>query len=623
MSRLDKLVTTLLDHQVHDPRFVDLVATWDRYIPVAGGEAPEALVGAYWDSVWFAESSPARIRSVDSVGICQYLNVVSHAYRDPGSAYFQDDAALTSAIGALGFCARRINTGRPLTNPCFDFGLIALAEALVRLEAELDEELLCETQRAVRDAALDLYGLYETSEFPLGSNNHQAVTGHATLQAGIALHDPELQERGVTILTENLGYFDDEGRGYEHDRKYEMIVAGTLLRAYELTGDSTYLRSARRAARYNVQFAAPSGELIELTSRRPDCAGDFTMSYALYAYHYLGSACRQGAAAEVDAGRDPGEDDCFAAVARRFHHFVNVHQRDDGLWPGFLYAMDGDMRCDKMDPFYMTGYGLAPLIWTTSLPPIAGPNQLPDLDALTQSERSLSYRRGDFHLAASGHDRHQDIRIGQRIVACGPADLFVIDMPGPGIWGFACWVLCDDGEWYGDPGGFTPRLRLDPSAWEAHSNEEGWVIRQVLDLLDDSEHVVAQLRCELTVSGTLAVLRVSGHGKNVRQWRLGPNARAALGQLSYVSDGQSEACRQLTEHVSLGDQVELRANGRQLTVSLETEQAHRHFITPAQNNNQSSRHRLVTGDIVGIWLEADGDRVAADWRIDGRQENPE
>ena len=38
--------------------------------PVPDDEAPEALVGAYWDSVWFAESSPARIRSVDSVSIC-------------------------------------------------------------------------------------------------------------------------------------------------------------------------------------------------------------------------------------------------------------------------------------------------------------------------------------------------------------------------------------------------------------------------------------------------------------------------------------------------------------------------------------------------------------------------
>ena len=41
------------------------------------------------------------------------------------------------------------------------------------------------------------------------------------------------------------------------------------------------------------------------------------MSYVLYAYHYLGKACRQGAAAEVDAERDPSEDDRFSAIARR------------------------------------------------------------------------------------------------------------------------------------------------------------------------------------------------------------------------------------------------------------------------------------------------------------------
>ena len=619
VPQLDKLVTTLLDRQVRQPRFVDLVRTWDRYVPPVANESPEALVGAYWDPVWFAVSTPERVRSVDTVNVCQYLDLVSYAYHEPTSAYYRDPAARKSAIAAMDFCARRVNNGRPLTNACFDFGLIALAEAMVRLKDDLPEAVSSHVRRAIRDAAGDLLGLYEASDRPPGTHNHQAVTGHAMLQAGIALEDRELKKRGCAVLTENLGYFDEEGCGYEHDRKYEAIVMGTLVRSFELTGDPLYLQVARWSARYNMQFVSPGGEYVELTSRRPDCAGDFTMAYALYAYRFLGLAAQQHPAPEGDAGRDRTDDDCFAAIALRLDQFIRSRQRDDGLWQGFLYAMDRELHFDKMDPYYMTGYGLPPLLWSNALPSTERPAQLPDVSVLTKTERSVSHRHGDFHLCAGGHDRRQTILVGSKPMASGPEDLFVIDTPGPGVWGFACHVLCADGKWRGDLGGFTPYLRLDPRRWKAERYCEGWVIHQALEVLDEARRPIAELECELTVSGALAVLRVVGRGDKVTRWLVGPNVRAVLGELCFASEGRSQECRHTTERVPVGEQVELAANGRKLTVTTGADGPHRRFLTPRQDNNHSLRHRLVTGDVVGLRLEVEGDAFAAVWRVDGRE----
>jgi len=606
-SQLDRLVPTLLQRQIRDSRFVDPVETWDRYVPTTGAEPPDALVGAYWDPIWFAASGPGRIRSVDTVNICQYLDLMSYAAAEPRSAYYRAPCAIASARAALDFCARRIISGRPLTNACFNFGLIALGEAVVRLRGELSAELLASSLKAIRLAASDLYGIYraQAKSRPPGTHNHQFVTGHAMLQAGLALDDRELARIGERVLLDNTGYFNEEGCGHEHDRKYEMVSAGSLVRAYELTGDGRFLEAALPGARYGSQFVSLAGELIELTSGRPDCAGDLTFTYALYTYLVLGS---EGASPEAPP---------FRAIADRMIHYVRQHQRADGLWPGFLYAMDPELRLDKMDPFYMTGYGLLPLMWANDRERDWAGGPLPDMEVVTETERAFSFRKEDFHVLASGWDRRQRASYGRWSLYEGPADLLVIDAGGPGVWGLACRAHAD-GKDYGDIGGFTPRMELCPEAWRAERSGGGWRVTQQLRLLDEDGAQRALLRAEMRVRDGECMLALEGSGEGITGWTLGPNLRSAVGPLSLETDEFALCPSELKEQVPFAGPLRLCANGRALEVSAESGGDLRLLVEAPRPCNRSLRHRLVPGDVVGLRARAEGSALKMTWRFTRR-----
>jgi len=320
----------------------------------------------------------------------------------------------------------------------------------------------------------------------------------------------------------------------------------------------------------------------------------------------------------VGCDRDVAEDGHFASLAERMTRYFHTRQRPDGLWQGFLYAMDGELRFKKMDPYYMTGYALPPLIWAEKLPPAHRPAPLPDLSVLTRTERTISYRAEGFHVCASGKER-QKARSpgGPTALEGGPEDVFVLDAEGPSIWGFACQVLGEDGKRYGDVGGFTPHLHLDPDAWRAERTADGWLVCQRLLVRGcDPEVPVAELHCELEIRRRHATLRVRGKGPGVRQWRVGPNARASLGELAVESGHTITPCARLSDEVPVNDEVRLLANDRALTVSLDVEGPHRWWITPIFDNNRSLRHRLAPGDVTGLRLEMNGDPFEATWRFD-------
>ena len=612
----DRLATTLLERQVRDPSFVDLIETWDRYVPTAPGERPEHLLGAYWDPVWFVPADPGRIRFVDTVNVCQYADLMCYVHGDPSSGHYGDPSAQRSAEAAINFCARRISAGRPIVNRCFDFGLLALCECVQVMGEGLSADIRERAANAMRLAADDLLGLYDEADEPMGVHNHQAITGHTILLCGIVLDDASFEQRGRQILHENLGYFNEDGAGAEHDRKYDMTVAGTLVRAYELTGEAAYLATARQAARYAAPFVTPSGELLELTSHRPDCCGDDMVAYALYAFHYLGNACGQGPAAAIDPGRDTAEDDYFSLVARRMTHHLRMRQRADGLLPGFLYAQEDDFRCEKMDPYYMTGYGLPALMWADRIPTRCVEGDLPPIEVQTKSERVFIYRRGAFQVCASGYDR-QDPPTEPRRMRDGPMDALVIDHRGPGVWGLACRV-CVDGRWYGDLGGFTPRLRLDPDGWACRPEDGGWSVHQRLDVLDDAQQQVASLLCELQVNGDGAMLSVQGDRQDAGEWVVGPNVRAALGDLIFRHGRKSAYCRSLNDDQAFTGTIDLLANGRRLRVTVESEQPARTFLTPLIGKNHSLYERLVPGQVWGLRARVSGEQVNLRWRFDVR-----
>ena len=598
----DRLAVTLLERQVRDPRHVDLVETWDRYVPSAPGERGEHLLGAYWDPVWFAPSGPGRVRSVDTVNVCQYADLMCHVYRSPSSCHHGDERARQSAEAAIDFCARRIVSGRPIINRCFDFGLLALAESVETLAEHLPADVGERARDAMRLAVGDLLDLYDASDEPPGVHNHQAITGHTVLLCGMVLDDDSLTRRGRQILHANLGYFDDEGAGSEHDRKYDMTVAGTLVRAWDLTGEPAWLQTARRAARHAAPFVTLAGELVELTSHRPDCCGDDMVAYALYTFHHLGHASRDGS-----------EDDHFAAIARRMTHCLQMRQRPDGLLPGFLYAQEDDYRCAKMDPYYMTGYGLPALMWADRVPARAATGHLPDICIRTEAERVFIHRCGTMQVMASGYGR-QALPPPPQGLRDGPADVLVIDHCGPGVWGLACRVRVGD-RWYGDIGGFTPRLRLAADAWRCRPQAEGWLVCQRLEILDDDGRPVTSLDCELQVGAGRALLALRGSLADAREWVIGPNVRAALGGLVFQHGRESDDCRRLTGDHAFTGPIDLLANGRRLRVSVESERDAQTFLTPLIGKNQSLEERLVPGQVWGLRASVGGAHVDLRWQF--------
>ena len=130
----DKLADTLLDRQVQRARDVDLITDWDRYVPWIPGETGEGLIGAYWDPEWYAPSSPGRIRFIDTLSVLQYADVMSYVYAKPGSTHFRDRVTMASIINALSYAARRIESGRPITNRCFDFGQQRFVRDVVQVD---------------------------------------------------------------------------------------------------------------------------------------------------------------------------------------------------------------------------------------------------------------------------------------------------------------------------------------------------------------------------------------------------------------------------------------------------------------------------------------------------------
>ena len=100
------------------------------------------------------------VRFVDTVNVCQYLDLLAFLYHNPNSGHYRDQTVLQSATAAIRYAAQRILTGRPITSPFFDFGLIALGEAFMRLRDVLSTDIVGNTQSAIRAAATDLVCIY-------------------------------------------------------------------------------------------------------------------------------------------------------------------------------------------------------------------------------------------------------------------------------------------------------------------------------------------------------------------------------------------------------------------------------------------------------------------------------
>ena len=146
----------------------------------------------------------------------------------------------------------------------------------------------------------------------------------------------------------------------------------------------------------------------------------------------------------------------------------------------------------------------------------------------------------------------------------------------------------------------------------------GWAVHQRLEVLDDAQQLVASLRCELQVNGDGAILSLQGVRPGAGEWVVGPNVRAALGNLIFQHGQKSAYCRSLTDDHAFTGTIHLLANGRRMRVTVEAEMPASTFLTPLIGKNHSLYERLVPGQVWGLRARVPGEQVNLRWRFEVR-----
>ena len=114
------------------------------------------------------------------------------------------------------------------------------------------------------------------------------------------------------------------------------------------------------------------------------------------------------------------------------------------------------------------------------------------------------------------------------------------------------------------------------------------------------------------------MLSVQGSRQDAGEWVVGPNVRAALGNLIFQHGQKSAYCHSLTDDHAFTGTIDLMANSRGLRVTVEAEQPARTFLTPLIGKNHSLRERLVPGQVWGLRARVSGEQVNLRWRFDVR-----
>ena len=111
-------------------------------------------------------------------------------------------------------------------------------------------------------------------------------------------------------------------------------------------------------------------------------------------------------------------------------------------------------------------------------------------------------------------------------------------------------------------------------------------------------------------------LELSGERDDAREWVVGPNVRAALGDLVYQHGHDSDYCRCLRENEVFSGPIDLAANGRRLRVSVAADEPVPTFITPLIGKNDNLQERLVPGQVWGLRATVEGEQMKLRWRFE-------